>query len=247
MRCNSALPVVGQNHRISRDIWIPDSGQNKRPTGLTLGDHSIKRSLKRTHTHSPMEVNVLIWLYLIIRLVNSVALDLGPLIANRSSPLQNNSLTFPECVNSGAWASTRFHPSDCQLALDRFTVAELVVSRSSHKNFEFLGIDATPVSTLTTQTTPRRYVYNTCTMAIILQKDLPSLSPIAPGHHPSPPTDFATYSEIWEVTSILLRACISPILISKRSSDLSRVRFVSMTGWNRVVSSTTAAGLKFVD
>ena len=190
---------------------------------------------------------MLIWIYMIIRLVNSVAIDFGPLIANRSSPLQNNSLTFPECVNSGSWASTQFHPSDCQFALDRFTVAELVVRRSSHKNFEFLGIDATPVSTLTTQTTPRRYVYNTCTMAIILQKDLPSLLPIAPGHHPSPPTDFATYSEIWEVTSLLLRVCISPILISKRSSDLTRVRFLSMTGWNRVVSKTRAAGLKFVD
>ena len=181
---------------------------------------------------------------MIIRLVDSVALDLGPLIANRSSPLQNNSLTFPECVDSRTWASTQFDPSDCRLALDRFTVAELVVSRSSHTNFEFLGIDATPVSTLTTQRTPRRYKYNTCTMAIILQKDLPILLPIAPGHHPSPPTDFATYSEIREVTSLLLKVCISPILISKRFSDLSRVRFISLTGWNKVVSRSRAAEMK---
>ena len=193
-----------------------------------------------------MELNLLIWLYMTARLVNSVALGFGPLIVNSSSPLPNNSLTVPECVNSDAWASFQFHPSDCQKALDRFTVAELVISRSRHKTFEFLGVDATPVSTLTTQATPRRYEYNTCTMAIILQKDLPSLLPIAPGYHPSL-TDFATYLEIWEVASVLLRDCISPILTSKRSSDLSRVRFVSLTGWDKVVSKIRAAGLNCVD
>ena len=171
-----------------------------------------------------------------IRLVHSVALDFGPLIVNSSSPLQNNPLKFPECVDSATWASIRFEPSDCQFALDRFNVAEIVISRGGHRNFEFLGVDATPVSTLNTQRTPRRYVYNTCTMAIILQKDLPSLSPVAPGRQSSPPTDFATYSEIGEVTNLLLRACVSPIFIRKKPSDLPQVRFVSLTGWNRVVS-----------
>ena len=77
-----------------------------------------------------------------------------------------------QCINSPEWATSGFLAGDCYTAIEKFRDRE--VEKYGATTLEFLAAGMTPIfPSLFWQSTPRRYKYKSCTMAILMLKDLP--------------------------------------------------------------------------
>lgn len=107
----------------------------------------------------------------------------------------NRSLTRVHCTNSPYWVDPAFNPRDCDDALNEFldtSVAEHEVTA-----FEFLAPGTHPMHALPQVQTPMKITVRTCTLAIaMLASFAPGMLP-GVGLEPYPPTDVASFREIY--------------------------------------------------
>ena len=106
------------------------------------------------------------------------------------------------CVNTPGWTTPSLSPKDCVSAAHRFSLQE--VGAHAEDEFEFVPAGATGVSGLPIARTPRRYPYQSCTMAIahlgsFRPGQIPGFDPVTP----SVPTDFGNYRDIVRQSSFL--------------------------------------------
>ena len=149
-------------------------------------------------------------------------------------PSPDVGLNSVDCVDSMSWSSTSFHPRQCVAAIH--AVYEFEVLTSARITYEFLASGATRSTVAAVQRTPRRYVGGSCTLAIVLLKDVPSLGSTSS----APSSDLTDYWQIWKLSKSILEDCLPPWLSGNRSSNVGRshspVKFRSQTGWGRLVS-----------
>lgn len=109
------------------------------------------------------------------------------------------------------------------------TFHNLEVARYESMTLEFLAANITPIfPSLFTQSTPRKYKYNSCTMAIVLLRDLPG------GAVPGivfPMSDLSTYVSVENTAKNVFQGCLSPVL-GKGKERGGGLGFVNPTGYD---------------
>lgn len=141
--------------------------------------------------------------------------------ANISAPAPNL-----QCIDSPDWATSAFHPQDCYTAIENFHTREVEIYESM--TLEFLATHITPsFPSLFSQTTPRKYEYNSCTIAIVMLRDLPGGT--APGIT-FPKSDLCTYVYIENAAKNVLQGCLSPM--RGKGSRNGGLEFVNPTGYD---------------
>ena len=144
-----------------------------------------------------------------------LALPLDEILSAKSSPNVTSSFltesTVPGfCISSIAWTGdARLDPNlllDCGTASNTFWNAE--VGRYGVSEFEFLNNETISAHRNPNQRTPRRYIYGTCTIALITKPDIPH--PYWPGIplSPLPATDTASYDEIYMSLLAIVAECL---------------------------------------
>lgn len=118
---------------------------------------------------------------------------------NVTSSFLTESTVSDFCTSSIAWTGDAgLDPNllhDCGTASNTFWNVE--VRRHGVSEFEFLNSETPSAHRNPNQRTPRRYTYDTCTIALINKPDIPD--PYWPGIplSPLPATDTASYDEIY--------------------------------------------------
>ena len=139
-----------------------------------------------------------------------------------------------QCEDSDNWSSTRFHPRDCDAAINSlYENAVLLYGRMTQ---EFVSATATPTVRANWQRTPLRFSAGTCTVTIALLQDLQRVLPVI-AHSQN---GFDDYWRIWQTAKALRTDCLSPYL-ALNDSHVSVTRsvspnFRSRTGWVQMVS-----------
>ncbi len=94
---------------------------------------------------------------------------------------------------------------------------------------EFYAANITPsYPSRFSQPTPQKYKYKTCTLAIVMLKDLPGGA--VPGTS-FPSTDLSSYMDIQNAAKDVLRICISVVLGKGRGAG-GGLGFVNPTGYD---------------
>lgn len=144
-------------------------------------------------------------------------------------PTTNISAPAPnlQCIDSPDWATLTFVPEDCYLALENFHTREVEFYESMM--LEFLAANIAPsFPSLFAQTTPRKYEYKTCTMAIVMLRDLPG-EPLPVTRFPK--SDLSTYLSIGIAAKNVLQVCLSPVR-GKGGRMGGGLGFVNPTGYD---------------
>ena len=139
------------------------------------------------------------------------------------------STSNPQCIDSPDWATLRFSPEDCYTVIANFHALEVEHYESMMVEFFAANIHPT-IPSLFTQLTPRKYKYRSCTMAIVLLRDLPE--GLAPGIN-FPKSDLSTYVSVETAAKIVLQACLSPVRGKGRGKG-GGLGFVNPTGYDIV-------------
>lgn len=140
-------------------------------------------------------------------------------------PLNDTTMTSYQCINSDDWATPNFHPQDCQAAIEEFHRTDVL--KYTHMLLEFRAKGVPPLIPIFSQSTPRRYVYGTCTVAIIMMTDMQNL---LPGTYFVKNTDLSTYVFLENAAKNVREGCISPML--GEQGDQDGVNFVNPTGYD---------------
>lgn len=134
----------------------------------------------------------------------------------------------PQCHDSPDWTTSSFLGGDCYTAIDKFTNFE------SHKwgpaYLEFVSRDiilAHP--SIWAQRTPRKYRYKSCTLAIVMLRDLPP--GIVPGGE-YPHSDLGNYVQLEKAARRILAKCISVVLSKGEGRGGGRLGFANPTGFD---------------
>lgn len=94
---------------------------------------------------------------------------------------------------------------------------------------EFFAAKMTPsFPSQFSQSTPRKYKYKSCTMAIVMLRDLPG--GVVPGTT-SPKSDLCTYPHLENAAKNVLQGCLSPVL-GKGRGPAGGLGFVNPTGYD---------------
>ncbi|KAL8760135.1 MAG: hypothetical protein Q9199_000272 [Rusavskia elegans] len=112
------------------------------------------------------------------------------------------------CIASPDWVvSSHIHPSDCLEALDIFRRAES--QKDGSQRFEFLARGAHPASELLTMTTPRKYHFRSCTVAVAMFASIPPwfLEPTMERRRFAP-NDIASLDELREAAKQIVATCV---------------------------------------
>ena len=139
----------------------------------------------------------------------------------------SNSEVCVECINSHDWATEHFLAGDCYTALDKFHNREVDKYNSMMLEFLAAGLNP-PFPSRFAQTTPRKYKYKSCTMAIVMLKDLPGGA--VPGTS-FPTSDLCTYIQLENAAKNVLEGCLSPVL-GKSKGRAGGLGFVNPTGYD---------------
>ncbi|CAD6594130.1 MAG: hypothetical protein ASARMPRED_008676 [Alectoria sarmentosa] len=153
--------------------------------------------------------------------------------ANTTGAAARNNL---QCINSADWATTTFMAYDCYTALALFEDYE--VYRHATTIFEFVAANIVPAYPQFAQTTPRKYTYRSCTLAIVMLADLPSEPPGLPARR-WPQTDLGDYVGIENAGLNVRDGCLSIVLGEggaaggeEEREQGGRVGFVNPTGYD---------------
>ena len=129
---------------------------------------------------------------------------------NVTSSFLTESTVSDFCTSSIAWTGDAgLDPNllrDCGTASNTFWNVE--VRRHGVSEFEFLNSETPSAHRNPNQRTPRRYTYDTCTIALINKPDIPD--PYWPGIPLSslPATDTASYDEIYMSLLAVVADCL---------------------------------------
>ena len=172
----------------------------------------------------------------------ATALPTSDLKINHTLHTANTNLSSSlQCIESPDWATPSFRPFDCWSAIETFTTTE--VWNHGGTIYEFLSASLVPVYPQFAISTPRKYVYNSCTMAIVMMADFSPQS-IPPGIT-FPRTDLCRFAEIDTAVKNVRDGCLA-ILLGKENGNVGGLRFLNPTGFNRagtMIDSSPSLGL----
>ena len=198
-------------------------------------------SLNIQHSHSITSFgNLLIFL---VTTLNAPAVS--PFNIAKSSPHDHTmffNTTFiplpfahdPQCIDSSDWVTPFFEGSDCSIAVGKFHNREYPVWSTTYLEF-FTYRFQPPLPSIWAQRTPRRYRHMSCTMAIVMLRDMPP-GIVPPPTSTYPTSDLASYADLERVARGILAKCISPVRSvgqgsNRRKHRGTRVGFVNPTGF----------------
>lgn len=143
---------------------------------------------------------------------------------NLTAPLRSSN---PRCIDSPDWVTPSFVGGDCHTAIVKFH-RETVVWNTV--DLSFLSYQATPpLSSIWDQETPRRYRYKSCTLAVVMLKDLPhEMTPA----RPYPGIDTSSYASLERAAREILASCISPVLGKGGANEGGGVGFTNPAGFD---------------
>ena len=186
--------------------------------------------------------SILILLVITVYIFTSQAVLFPPPVSpSISFAPQNGTLSAVNCIDSHLWCPHFVASIHCRKAITAFYIRKVSDPLFSHVTYEFLAHNIHPTTRYPIQNTPERYVWRTCTMALVLVADVPALNK---GRGQVHETDLATYFDVWDVISGVLTECVmSPyegVGRNRSATDKEEgqpVGFRSGTGWGSVVSS----------
>lgn len=134
-----------------------------------------------------------------------------------------------KCVDKPEWTTQSFLAGDCYSALDKFHNRK--VDRYSSMTVEFYAANVTPYyPSHFWQATPQKYKYKTCTLAIVMLRDMPpSEVPVTTAQS----TDLSSYLYIEMAARTVLKECLSVVLPNGKASG-GALGFVNPTGYDIV-------------
>jgi hypothetical protein len=143
----------------------------------------------------------------------------------------NMSLTASnlQCIDSPDWTTPSFLAGDCYTALDKLQNRKVL--RYNSMVLEFYAANITPsYPSRFSQATPQKYKYKTCTLAIVMLKDLPGGA--IPGTTLRE-TDLGTYVDIANAAKRIMKVCLSVVMEKGRGrGGGGGLGFVNPTGYD---------------
>lgn len=133
------------------------------------------------------------------------------------------------CVDKPEWTTQSFLAGDCYSALDKFHNRK--VDRYSSMTVEFYAANVTPYyPSHFWQATPQKYKYKTCTLAIVMLRDMPpSEVPVTTTQS----TDLSSYLYVEMAARTVLKECLSVVLPNGKGGG-GALGFVNPTGYDVV-------------
>ncbi|KAL8712650.1 MAG: hypothetical protein Q9220_003181 [cf. Caloplaca sp. 1 TL-2023] len=115
------------------------------------------------------------------------------------------------CIKNSNWGTATFNGKDCIGAIQQLNDREIIPKRNWV--YEFLAAGAPQAHpSYYGQATPRKYVYGTCTLSVVMMMDK-RLGTFVPGKSTTPgiyaATDLTSYGDIWYAASQINRLCMS--------------------------------------
>ena len=143
-----------------------------------------------------------------------------------ATPLPPTNTTNPsnlECITSPDWVTPSFRPLDCYSAIEIYTSEE--VRPHGDTIYEFLATEIGPINRQYTQSTPRKYVYQSCTMVIVMLVDLAAM-PIPGASYPR--NDLSSFLFIENAAKNVRDGCLGGVLANRTAE----VGFVNPAGYD---------------
>ena len=132
----------------------------------------------------------------------------------------------PICGEFPTWVTSSFLAGDCYTCIDKLHNREVDIwSAAFLEFFSYDTISPYPPS-IWAQRTPRKYRYKSCTLAIVMLKDMPQGILPARGF---PGTDLSSYTFLEMAARNVLAKCMSPVLKGKEGN---KVGFANPTGFD---------------
>ena len=144
-------------------------------------------------------------------------------------------LLIPQCLYSDEWITSSFLAGDCYTCIDKLHNRE--IDKWHTIPLDFVSYH-TPQTSIWTQGTPRRYKYKSCTLAIVMLKDMPpEIAPPGgfPGH------DEVSYTELELTAREIIARCLSIVMRKKGERG---VNFVNPTGFD--ITGTIRSVISYV-
>ena len=132
----------------------------------------------------------------------------------------------PVCVENATWVTSSFLAGDCYTCIDKLHNREVDIWSTAF--LEFFSYNTVPPHppSIWAQRTPRKYRYKSCTLAIVMLKDIPDGTLPARGF---PGTDLSSYAFLEMAARNVLAKCMSPVLWGKTGGKLE---FTNPTGFD---------------
>ena len=140
----------------------------------------------------------------------------------------------PVCIDDPSWVTSSFLAGDCYTCIDKLHNRDVDVwSGAFLEFFSYATLPPTPPS-VWAQRTPRKYRYKSCTLAIVMLRDMPEGT--IPGRG-FPGTDLSSYAFLEMAAKNVLAKCMAPVMLRGKGSDGGgggggRVGFANPTGFD---------------
>ena len=132
----------------------------------------------------------------------------------------------PMCIDSPAWVTSSFLAGDCLTCIDKLHNREVDIWSTAFLEFFSYRTQLPYPPSIWAQRTPRKYRYKSCTLAIVMLKDMPE--GVVPGRG-FPGSDLSSYAFLEMTARNVLIKCMSPVLRGRQSG---RVGFANPTGFD---------------
>lgn len=132
----------------------------------------------------------------------------------------------PICVENPSWVTSSFLAGDCYTCIDKLHNREVDIWSTAFLEFFSYRTSLPSPPSIWAQRTPRKYRYKSCTLAIVMLKDMPEGTIPGKGF---PGTDLSSYAFLEMAARNVLAKCMSPVL---RGKPGSKVGFANPTGFD---------------
>ena len=132
----------------------------------------------------------------------------------------------PICIENSAWVTSSFLAGDCLTCIDKLHNREVDTWSTAFLEFvSYRTVIPSPPS-IWAQRTPRKYRYKSCTLAIVMLKDMPEGTVPGSGF---PGTDLSSYAFLEMAARNVMAKCMSPVL---GGDGRGKVGFANPTGFD---------------
>ena len=132
----------------------------------------------------------------------------------------------PVCVENPSWVTSSFLAGDCYTCIDKLHNRDVDIWSTAFLEFFSYDTLLPKPPSIWAQRTPRKYRYKSCTLAIVMLRDLPEGT--VPGRG-FPGTDLSSYAFLEMSARNVLAKCMSPVLRAKAGG---KVEFANPTGFD---------------
>ena len=134
----------------------------------------------------------------------------------------------PICGEFPTWITSSFLAGDCYTCIDKLHNREVDVWSTAFLEFFSYRTPPPYPPSIWAQRTPRKYKYKSCTLAIVMLKDIPDGVVPARGF---PGTDLSSYAFLEMAARNVLAKCMSPVMKGEKGN---KVGFANPTGFDIV-------------